>query len=120
MIRLAVAAGIAAAAGGVAWWLNRRQQMGSSLGPCPSSIDLDRVGLPGGGVVVFVDAGCRSCEAAVAEVRASGLPHVVVDDVAGRARFGVREVPTTVEVGPDGVVRRGWIGPLPPGALGSV
>ena len=117
MTRLAIALAIALVAGGVAWWLSRRQREVVPLGRYPSSVDLAAVGLPRGGVVVFVDRGCRACASALEEVRRSGRPFTVVDSPDERARLGVVDVPTTLEVGPDGVVRRGWVGAIPSGAL---
>ena len=117
MIRILAAAGIGLAAGGVAWLLSRRQRATGVAGAFPSHIVFAEVGLAGPGVVVFVDPGCRSCEAAVAEVRRSGRPYVVVDDAALRRRYRVEGVPTVLDVAADGVVARGWVGPVPPGAL---
>jgi glutaredoxin len=69
------------------------------------------------GVVAFVSPGCRSCAAALATVEASGHPYAVVDEAGARRAAGVTEVPTVVEVDGDGVVLRGWVGPLPAGAF---
>jgi hypothetical protein len=116
-VRLAVAAVIVLIALVVARWLGRRPRFGSPLTQVPGSVPIDDLGLPGGGLVVFVDPGCASCAAAVEEVRASGRPFVVVSAPDTRRRLGVRELPTTIDVGADGIVTRGWIGPLPPGVL---
>lgn len=119
MIRVVVAAAIVLLAALVASVLSRRQRKRDVLARFPSSIDLADVGLPRGGVVVFVERACRGCDKALEEVRRSGRPYAIVDGPDARARYGVQEIPTTVEVGTDGVVTRGWLGPLPPGALHS-
>ena len=82
----------------------------------PSFVDPARVGLPGGGIVVFVDPACGSCAGVIEVVAASGLAAAIVDVTMDRWP-DVGDVPATVEIGPDGVVGRGWLGPLPPGAL---
>ena len=116
MTRLALAGGIVLAAALVAWVVSRRQPSSAGAGLYPSWVDAAAVGVPSGGVVVFSEPGCRSCEGVVEQVRGSGQPHAVVSTPEGRARFGVRDVPTTVVVAADGTVSRGWLGPLPPGA----
>jgi hypothetical protein len=117
MIRVAVAAAIVAVAGGAAAVLSRRQRAaGAVVSRYPSFVDPGRVGLPDGGIVVFVDPACGSCAGVIEVVAATGLAAAIVD-VTIDTWPGVGDVPATVEIGADGVVRRGWIGPLPPGAL---
>ena len=119
MIQIVVAALIVAVAAAVAFVLNRRERHGRPVGTAvPTHVDAARLGLARGGVLVFIDPTCTSCAAVVDTVKASGLPHAVVD-VTDNPEHGVRDVPMTLLITGEGEVTKAWLGGLPADALES-
>lgn len=93
-------------------------------GSVPTRVRPQDVGLEAGpAIVVFTEASCNSCQAAIRLVRGpAGADLPVVDVEYGESkqlhdRFGIDTVPTTVVVGDDGVVSAGWTGKVDPGDL---
>lgn len=92
------------------------------IGTIPSHVppevlhDPEQVGWRKSAVVVFTEATCATCAAALAGARAAaGLNRAVVEVEYGayrdlHAQLGIDAVPTTVVVQPSGTVTAGFIG----------
>lgn len=121
--RLLLAAGLVAAAMGIAALLRRRQQ---SSAPSQSSYgapsQLDRADFPTAAaewlVVVFTSASCHTCADVAAKAMALASRRVSVVEAEFSAsrelhqRYHIDAVPTTVLCDSDGVVRAGFMGPV--------
>jgi hypothetical protein len=127
MDRLVIAAVLVAVAVVVALVLERRrvdQPFSARRGAVPTRVRPEDVGLDAGpAIIVFTEASCNSCQAAIGLVRGPAgaeLPVAEVEYGASRAlheRFAIDTVPTTVVVAGDGVVVGGWTGKVDPGEL---
>lgn len=127
MERLVIAGVLVVLAVGVALVLERRRAhtpFSVRRGAVPTRVRPSDVGLGDGpAIIVFTEATCHSCQAAIGLVRGPAGADVAVAEVEyGQRRsvheqFGIDTVPTTVVVHPDGVVAAGWTGKVDPGEL---
>ena len=93
-------------------------------GAVPTRVRPADVGLDDGpAIIVFTEASCQSCQAAIRLVRGPAGADVPVADIEyGQDRdihetYGIDTVPTTVVVSADGTVAGGWTGKVDPGDL---
>lgn len=129
MERLAIAAILIVVAIAVASLVQRRRSASATALPrseLPPAVDLEGVGVSKGpALVVFTEATCRTCQAALAVVRGpagAGLPVAEVSFGIERElhrRHGIDTVPTTVVTDADGRVVDGWVGSVDLSGLAS-
>ena len=121
---LLVMVAVAAAAGSVAWWLQRqhRPTPTSTPGTPPGRLDRADFRAPDAPVLiaVFTSATCISCEAVWAELAGYESTTVVTqnievgDDEALHKRYQIDSVPTAVIVDRSGETQAAFVGPLGP------
>lgn len=127
MDRLLIAVVLIAVAVTIAFVFERRRTdtpFSARRGAVPTRVRPVDVGLDDApAIVVFTEASCQSCQAAIQLVRGPAGADFPVADVeygADRAlhdRYGIDTVPTTVAVHRDGNVAGGWTGKVDPAEL---
>ncbi len=127
MERVVIAAVLVVLAVVVAVVVDRRRTvtpLSIQRGAVPTRVRPADVGLPDApAIVVFTEATCQSCQAAIRLVRGPAGAELPVADIEyGQDRhthetYGIDTVPTTVVVHADGTVAGGWTGKVDPGDL---
>jgi hypothetical protein len=122
MERLLIAVGLALLAVVVVWFIQRRRPARApteaASHEAPAHIDRSEFVSPEVRwlIVVFSSETCEACQQVLANAHRLVARDVAVEDVTFQSdrdrqeRYGITAVPTTVLVGPDGVVQRWWIG----------
>jgi hypothetical protein len=118
--RFLLALALVAVAVVVAQVLRRRRPEPPTQGRWPVPTQLDRADFDGADkpwlVVVFTSTTCASCAGVIEKARVLESPAVAFQEVPFQARrdlhrrYGVEAVPTTLVVGPEGVVQASFVG----------
>jgi invasion protein IalB len=131
MERLLIAVGLAVVAVIVVRFIQRRRPARApteaASHEAPARIDRSEFASPEVRwlIVVFSSETCEACQQVLADARRLVARDVAVEDVTfqhDRDRqedYGITAVPTTIVVGPDGVVQRWWIGSVRFGELAA-
>lgn len=122
-MQVVIAAVVAGAALVVGAFLQTRRRTAAPTQPAAVvPVQLDRADFPSASapwaVIVFSSASCHACADVVAKATVLASPQVSVVDIefgAHRllhAKYAIDAVPIVVVVDPDGVVQRGFVGPV--------
>jgi hypothetical protein len=122
VVRLVIAVVLVVVAVAVAWQLNRRRPAAPTRDAYPTPRQLDRADFARPDapwlVVLFSSATCDSCAAMAPKIRVLDSDTVATCEVEYgarpelHARYEISGVPTTLVADADGVVHRGFVGPV--------